>query len=415
MSTMREGLALKCESHNPLFFFLPGPVRVCGSIPFRFPFSPLFLFFCSFSSSASSSSSLLRLLFLTPFSTSSAVLTLSPLHLLLLFSPFPLPFLFLRSSPPLPPRLFLPSLSPISLLLSFSPFLLPLLIFLLLLFHSRFLPLWSPPPVLFSVFFSYRFLFLFIFFLFNPSSSSSLLLLLFPFLLLPSTFLMFLTSSCPFPLLFLCSSSVLPLISCAHRIEPFNLQTNRRQHRRVGTEGSGESFRAARNHSTVSCAMPNLRIGFLQIKAALQNCALDKTPGVDKIPYRALCPDIPWWQEAILQFLDLCRSYGCIPSMWKHGIVVPMAKKLNASDRDEYRPITLTSCFAKTLERNILNCIKPVIDPQLDSSQAGFPCGADVQAYALLETLRLRQGSRTFVHFFTVEKLSMLLGVMVPY
>ena len=90
---------------------------------------------------------------------------------------------------------------------------------------------------------------------------------------------------------------------------------------------------------------------YLSLKAALQHCALDKTPGVDKIPYRALCLDIPWWQEAILQFLDLCRSYGCIPSMWKHGIVVPMAKELNASDRDGYRPITLTSCFAKTLEK----------------------------------------------------------------
>ena len=76
-------------------------------------------------------------------------------------------------------------------------------------FPLRLLPLWSPPPVLFSVFFSYRFLFLFIFFLFHPSSFS-------PLLLFPSTFLMFLTSSCPFPLLFLCSSSVLPLISCAH-------------------------------------------------------------------------------------------------------------------------------------------------------------------------------------------------------
>ena len=100
-----------------------------------------------------------------------------------------------------------------------------------------------------------------------------------------------------------------------------------------------------------------------ELKAALQHCALDKTPGVDKIPYTALCLDIPWWQEAILQFLDLCRSYGCVPSMWKHGIVVPMAKKLNASDRDEYRPITFTSCFAKTFQTIILNRIKPVIDP----------------------------------------------------
>ena len=143
------------------------------------------------------------------------------------------------------------------------------------------------------------------------------------------------------------------------------------------------AWRRIRATRDVHFADPNLDdVPFTlpELKAALQHCILDKTPGVDKIPYRALCLDIPWWQEAILQFLDLCRSYGCVPSMWKLGIVVHMAGTLNASDRDEYRPITLASCFAKTLEKNILSRIKPAIDPQLDSFQAGFRWGTDVQA-----------------------------------
>ena len=81
--------------------------------------------------------------------------------------------------------------------------------------------------------------------------------------------------------------------------------------------------------------------------------------------------------------------------MWKHGIVIPLAKAPDATHRNEYRPITLTSCFAKTLERMILNCIKPLVDPQLDDCQAGFRYGSDVhvQVYALLETIKLRQDS----------------------
>ena len=92
------------------------------------------------------------------------------------------------------------------------------------------------------------------------------------------------------------------------------------------------------------------------------------------------------------------------PSMCKHGIVVPLAKTPTSTERDGYRPITFTSCFAKTLERLILNRIKPAVDPQLHKSQAGFRWGSDVQFYSLFETLRLRQGSRTFCAFLDIRK-----------
>ena len=141
-----------------------------------------------------------------------------------------------------------------------------------------------------------------------------------------------------------------------------------------------------------------------ELKAALQHCVLDKAPGNDRIPYKVFCIKIPWWQDAVLQFLELCRSYGGIPSMWKHGMVVPLAKTPTFNERDGYRPITFTSCFAKTLERLILSRIKPAVDPRLDKSQAGFRWGSDVQFCSLFETLRLRQGRRTFCAFLDIRK-----------
>ena len=60
--------------------------------------------------------------------------------------------------------------------------------------------------------------------------------------------------------------------------------------------------------------------------------------------------------------------------------------------------------FCQNVRKLILNRIKQVIDPQLYGSQAGFRWGADVQAYALLETLWLRQGSRTFCAFLDIRK-----------
>ena len=142
----------------------------------------------------------------------------------------------------------------------------------------------------------------------------------------------------------------------------------------------------------------------LELEQALHHCSTSKAPGVDNIPYEALCVDLSWWRHAIRQFLDLCRSLCCIPSVWKHGIVVPLPKATASADRDGYRLITLTCCFAKILERLILNRIKPDVDPMFDESQAGFRFGSDVQVYGLLETLHIRRNATTFCAFLDIRK-----------
>ena len=81
-----------------------------------------------------------------------------------------------------------------------------------------------------------------------------------------------------------------------------------------------------------------------------------------------------------------------------------LAKCTNSSTRDVYRPITLTCCFAKILEKLPLNRIHPLIDPSLDECQAGFRWGSDLQAYSLMETLRLRGSSTTFCAFLDIRK-----------
>ena len=85
-----------------------------------------------------------------------------------------------------------------------------------------------------------------------------------------------------------------------------------------------------------------------ELQDALNQGALGKAPGCDGIPYEALRVDFAWWKDAILQLFELCSVSSCIPTMWNHGIVVPLSKGAISIDRNNYRPITLTSCFAKT-------------------------------------------------------------------
>ena len=84
-----------------------------------------------------------------------------------------------------------------------------------------------------------------------------------------------------------------------------------------------------------------------ELQDALSQSARGKAPGCDGIPYEALRVDIAWWQDAILQLFELCHVSSCIPTMWKHGNVVSLSKGAISSDRNNYRPITLTSCLAK--------------------------------------------------------------------
>ena len=76
-----------------------------------------------------------------------------------------------------------------------------------------------------------------------------------------------------------------------------------------------QRIRAAREADCHAANPDNAPFTMFELKAALQHCVLDKAPVSDRVPYRALCIKIPWWQDAILQFLELCRSYGCTPSM----------------------------------------------------------------------------------------------------
>ncbi|CAE8678052.1 unnamed protein product [Polarella glacialis] len=162
--------------------------------------------------------------------------------------------------------------------------------------------------------------------------------------------------------------------------------------------------RIRRARSQLSPAVFDVPFSVAELLAALRYCHFGKAPGPDNLPYDAFHVDLLWWRQAVLAFLELCRIYACVPSVWKQGVVIPLHKGGESSDLNTYRPITLTCCFAKVLERMILNRVQPVVDPMLDSSQAGYRWGADVQVYALLETLQHRGRSTTFCAFLDLRK-----------
>ena len=92
---------------------------------------------------------------------------------------------------------------------------------------------------------------------------------------------------------------------------------------------------------------------FKELKSAL-NKAHDSSPGHDKVHYQFL-KHLPLTSLSVLLdiFNDIWQS-GDFPSSWREALVIPIPKPgKDASDPANYRPIALTSCLCKTLERMV--------------------------------------------------------------
>ena len=92
---------------------------------------------------------------------------------------------------------------------------------------------------------------------------------------------------------------------------------------------------------------------FKELKSAL-NKAYDSCPGQDKVHYHFL-KHLPFTSLSVLLdiFNDVWQS-GDFPSSWREALDIPIPKPgKDAGDPANYRPIALTSCLCKTLERMV--------------------------------------------------------------
>jgi hypothetical protein len=80
----------------------------------------------------------------------------------------------------------------------------------------------------------------------------------------------------------------------------------------------------------------------------------------------------------LMAIFNLCFLSAEIPQQWRHAIIIPLLKAGKpASEVDSYRPISLTSCVIKLLERLISNRLYTMAENRrwLVNEQAGFRLG----------------------------------------
>ncbi|KAL5265022.1 hypothetical protein ACHWQZ_G005950 [Mnemiopsis leidyi] len=89
----------------------------------------------------------------------------------------------------------------------------------------------------------------------------------------------------------------------------------------------------------------------------------------------SIAPDIPkrvGLNDLILRFCNRVLDDGSAPDQWRQLNIVPLLKKGNLTKVDNYRGIVLTSIVSKTLDRMILNRIRPAMENILRINQTAY-------------------------------------------
>ncbi|KEG05446.1 Tbingi protein [Trypanosoma grayi] len=95
-------------------------------------------------------------------------------------------------------------------------------------------------------------------------------------------------------------------------------------------------------------------------------------PGPDMIRREALRHVGKCAKHSVLTLFNKSLSTGVVPQSWRHGIITPLFKLgKKATELASYRPVTLTSCLCKLMERIIAARICDVIEPKLTPQQCG--------------------------------------------
>ena len=91
-------------------------------------------------------------------------------------------------------------------------------------------------------------------------------------------------------------------------------------------------------------------------------------PGDDGLTYQVLrlLQKVPG--NPLLHLFNLCFRQGHVPSAWTSSTIIPIPKP----GTDKFRPVSLTSCFSKVLERILLARLLHRLQDNLSPSLYGF-------------------------------------------
>ena len=112
-----------------------------------------------------------------------------------------------------------------------------------------------------------------------------------------------------------------------------------------------------------------------ELKKAIKTMRAKGAPGADDIPPSFIKALGPIALSALLQLYNASFDGASIPQVWRNAIIIPLLKRgKSPSSLSSYRPVSLTSCLVKTMERMIANRLYFIVESgnMISKLQAGF-------------------------------------------
>ena len=111
----------------------------------------------------------------------------------------------------------------------------------------------------------------------------------------------------------------------------------------------------------------------LELELVLKHMNSSKSPGLDNIPPSVW--KLPNLRKDLLGFCNDALINKVIPKAWTTASIIPIPKKGDLTNPNNYRGISLAPVAAKVFNKLLLNRIYPYIDPLLRPNQNGFRRG----------------------------------------
>ncbi|CAB4012394.1 Hypothetical predicted protein, partial [Paramuricea clavata] len=144
------------------------------------------------------------------------------------------------------------------------------------------------------------------------------------------------------------------------------------------------------------------------VLAALLSLDTNKATGPDEIPSRILKECAHQIAPSLCLLFNQSLRHGSLPEEWKLANIIPIHKKGDISNAENYRPISLLCVTSKVLERCVLRNLRDYLMSLINSAQHGFIPGRSCTTQ-LVEVLHyigsiLDSGKQTDIIFMDMSK-----------
>eukprot|EP00760_Papus_ankaliazontas_P036861 PhM_4_TR8398/c3_g1_i3/m.62670 len=130
----------------------------------------------------------------------------------------------------------------------------------------------------------------------------------------------------------------------------------------------------------------------LELDRAARTMANNKSTGIDNIPNELLT--LPALRDLVLKALNDMLEHG-ISADLKTSAIVPLPKKGDLSDTNNWRGICLMPHITKLFDKLLLHRIRDAIDESLECTQNGFRPGRGTAQHAAAFRLLVERAQAT--------------------